>query len=82
MRVNVPVPLLMRPTLPARTAETVPDWASYAAPDFDVECLIFVTSQLGPAKVSVYGLGTYRGRVPTETQGTKSESKTVEGPPQ
>jgi sugar lactone lactonase YvrE len=71
--------------LPAKVAlsyDGIAHFASYAAPEFDVECLIFVTSQLGPAKVSVYGLGTYRGRVPTETQGTKSESKTVEGPAQ
>ncbi len=72
-------------SLPAKVAlsyDGVACFAAYAAPEFDVECLIFVTSQLGPAKVSVYGLGTYRGRVPTETQGTKSESKTGEGPPQ
>jgi hypothetical protein len=72
-------------SLPAKVAlsyEGIGCFASYAAPEFDVECLIFVTSQLGPAKVSVYGLGTYRGLVPTETQGTKSESKTVEGPAQ
>ena len=72
-------------SLPAKVAlsyDGIAFFAAHAAPEFEVECLIFVTSQLGPAKVSVYGLGTYRGRVPTETQGTKSESKTVEGPPQ
>jgi DNA-binding beta-propeller fold protein YncE len=72
-------------SLPAKVAlsyDGVQYFASCAAPEFDVECLIFVTSQLGPAKVSVYGLGTYRGRVPTETQDTKSESKTVQGPAQ
>jgi sugar lactone lactonase YvrE len=63
-------------SLPAKVAlsyDGIEHFASYAAPEFDVECLIFVTSQLGPAKVSVYGLGTYRGRVPTETQGAKGE---------
>jgi sugar lactone lactonase YvrE len=72
-------------SLPAKVAlsyDGIAFFAAHAAPEFEVECLIFVTSQLGPAKVSVYGLGTYRGRVPTETQGTKSESKTVEGPSQ
>jgi len=71
-------------SLPAKVAlsyEGIEHFASYAAPEFDVECLIFVTSQLGPAKVSVYGLGAFRGTVPTETQGTKSESKTVQGSP-
>ncbi len=71
-------------SLPAKVAvscEGVEQFASYVAPEFDVECLIFVTSQLGSGQISVYGLGTYRGRVPTETQGTKSESNTVQGPP-
>lgn len=72
-------------SLPAKVAlsyDGISCFASYAAPEFDVECLIFVASQPGSAKVSVYGLGTCRGRVPTETQGTKSESKTVVAPPQ
>jgi sugar lactone lactonase YvrE len=72
-------------SLPAKVLlsyEGIEQFASSAAPEFDVECLIFVTSQLGAAKISVYGLGTYRGEVPAETQGEKSESKTVQGPPQ
>ena len=37
-------------------------FSKYAAPDFDIEYLVFVTNQYGPRKVSVYGFGSRRGQ--------------------
>jgi hypothetical protein len=35
---------------------------SYAAPDFEIEYLIIVTSQYGLRKVNIYGFGHPRGQ--------------------
>jgi len=53
-------------SLPAKVAlsrEGVELFASCAAPEFRVEYLIFVSNQLGPNKINVYGFGTYQGPV-------------------
>ncbi|NQT50555.1 hypothetical protein HQ576_00805 [bacterium] len=58
-------------SLPAKVAislEGIEHFARYASPDFRVEYLIFVSSQLGPNKINVYGFGTYLGSVPAEEE--------------
>jgi len=48
--------------LPARVAlstDGIAYFAKDAAPGFHIEYLIFVTNQLGPSKVNVYGFGKY-----------------------
>jgi DNA-binding beta-propeller fold protein YncE len=41
----------------------------YAEPNFQLEYVLFVTSQFGEHKVSVYGVGTEKGRIyPTEEE--------------
>jgi sugar lactone lactonase YvrE len=49
-------------TLPAKVIisyEGIEYFSRYASPDFQVELLIFVSSQFAQSKVSVYGLGKY-----------------------
>lgn len=41
----------------AVTSQGIDNYKEYIDPAFEVEQLIFVTSQFGPAKISVYGLG-------------------------
>jgi hypothetical protein len=49
--------------------ENVDLFRSYAAPEFEVEHLILVTSQFGERKVSVYGFGKEKGKhYPTEEE--------------
>ncbi|MBL9135358.1 MAG: hypothetical protein JNK85_05800 [Verrucomicrobiales bacterium] len=50
----------------------------YAAPDFEVEYLLFVTSQYGPNKVSVFGFGHRRGEsTPPPARGPVTEQKSA-----
>jgi DNA-binding beta-propeller fold protein YncE len=45
-------------------------FAKFAHPDFQLEYLVFVTSQFGPRKISVFGFGHYRRPVPApDTRG-------------
>jgi hypothetical protein len=46
--------------------EGIEHFAARASPDFRIEYLVFVSSQLGPNKINVYGFGTYSGHVPAE----------------
>jgi hypothetical protein len=42
---------------------------SYAAPEFEIEYLVLVTSQFGERKLSVYGFGHEKGKhYPTEEE--------------
>jgi sugar lactone lactonase YvrE len=41
--------------------EHIEQFREYIAPGFDVEYLVFVTSQYGPRKVSVFGFGSMKG---------------------
>lgn len=53
--------------LPAKVAidyDHLEHFRRYAAPDFEIEYLLFVTSQYGPNKVSVFGFGHRRGESP------------------
>ena len=46
--------------LPAKVVvdyDNVAFFQKYAAPDFQIDHLVIVTSQYGPRKVSVYGFG-------------------------
>lgn len=58
--------------LPAKVAiddQNVAYFRSYAAPEFEIEYLVLVTSQFGERKVSVYGFGHEKGkRYPTEEE--------------
>ena len=56
--------------LPAGIALTTEDldyFQTLADPDFILEQVIFVTNQMGDAKVSIYGLGHKKGAAPTST---------------
>jgi len=44
-------------------------FAQHASPDFRVEYLIFVSNQLGPNKINVYGFGAYAGSAPADERG-------------
>lgn len=51
--------------LPAQVVidyDNVPLFKEYAAPDFEIEYLIIVTSQFGPRKVNVFGFGHKKGK--------------------
>lgn len=58
--------------LPAKVAiddRNVAFFRSYAAPEFEVEYLVLVTSQFGERKLSVYGFGHEKGKhYPTEEE--------------
>jgi sugar lactone lactonase YvrE len=58
--------------LPAKVtidARNVDLFRAYAAPDFEIEYLILVTSQFGERKVSVFGFGKQKGKhYPTEEE--------------
>jgi len=61
-------------SLPAKVAvsyEGIEYFAGRAAPGFSIEYLIFVTNQLGPRKINVYGFGTYAGPPLPERDGVK-----------
>ena len=49
----------------ALTTEDLPYFQQFADPDFILEQVIFVTNQMGDAKVSIYGLGHKKGSQPT-----------------
>ena len=56
--------------LPAGIALTTEDldyFQQFADPDFILEQVVFVTNQMGDAKVSIYGLGHKKGAAPTTT---------------
>ena len=58
--------------LPAKVAiddKNIAYFRSYAAPEFELEYLVLVTSQFGERKLSVYGFGHEKGkRYPTEEE--------------
>jgi hypothetical protein len=58
--------------LPAKVAiddKNIAYFRSYAAPEFEIEYLVLVTSQFGERKLSVYGFGHEKGkRYPTEEE--------------
>lgn len=57
--------------LPAKVAvsyDGIEHFARDAAPGFTIEYLVFVTNQLGPNKVNVYGFGCYEGAVPGDAE--------------
>ncbi len=58
--------------LPAKVAldeNNIDYFRSWAAPEFEIEYLILVTSQFGPRKVSVFGFGHEKGKhYPTEAE--------------
>lgn len=49
-------------------------FARYASPDFRVEYVIFVTNQLGPNKINVYGFGSYTGPEPVGRPGESNRA--------
>ncbi len=51
-----------------------------AAPKFKVEYLIFVTNQMGPNKINVYGFGNYQGVVPDEVERAKASTQPATAP--
>ena len=54
-------------TLPAKVIlsyEGIEYFSRYVSPDFQVELLIFVSSQFAPQKITVYGLGKYLKPLP------------------
>jgi DNA-binding beta-propeller fold protein YncE len=56
-------------SLPAKVAisyDGTEHFAKYASPDFRVEYLVFVSNQLGPNKICVYGFGVYTGSAPVD----------------
>ncbi len=60
--------------LPAQVAidyDSVPLFSKYAAPDFDVEYLIIVTSQYGRRKVNIFGFGHKKENPVSEVQGSE-----------
>ena len=60
---------LMLPAKVAIDTQNVAYFRSYAAPEFEIEYLILVTSQFGDRKVSVYGFGHEKGKhYPTEEE--------------
>lgn len=60
---------LMLPAKVAIDSQNIPLFRSYAAPGFEIEYLVLVTSQFGERKVSVYGFGHEKGRhYPTEEE--------------
>lgn len=60
---------LMLPAKVAIDERNVAYFRSYAAPEFEVEYLVLVTSQFGERKVSVYGFGHEKGKhYPTEEE--------------
>jgi hypothetical protein len=64
--------------LPAGIALTTEDldyFQQFADPDFVLEQVVFVTNQMGDARVSIYGLGHKKGAPPT----TAAEPKKPEG---
>ena len=58
--------------LPAKVAiddRNIAYFRTYAAPEFEIEYLVLVTSQFGERKVSVYGFGHEKGKhYPTEEE--------------
>lgn len=61
----LPAGALNLPAGIALTSEDLDYFQQFAAPDFILEQVIFVTNQMGDAKVSVYGLGHKKGSTPT-----------------
>ena len=60
---------LMLPAKVAIDEQNIDYFRSYAAPEFEIEYLVLVTSQFGDRKVSVYGFGHEKGkRYPTEEE--------------
>lgn len=60
---------LMLPAKVAIDETNIGYFRSYAAPEFEIEYLILVTSQFGDRKVSVYGFGHEKGKhYPTEEE--------------
>ncbi len=60
---------LMLPAKVAIDEQNVGYFRSYAAPEFEIEYLVLVTSQFGDRKVSVYGFGHEKGKhYPTEEE--------------
>lgn len=60
---------LMLPAKVALDSANVRYFQSYAAPGFEIEYLVLVTSQFGERKVSIYGFGKEKGRrYPTEEE--------------
>ncbi|MBP8845522.1 MAG: hypothetical protein KBF21_06325 [Thermoanaerobaculia bacterium] len=60
---------LMLPAKVAIDERNVGLFRSYAAPEFEVEYLVLVTSQFGERKLSIYGFGSAKGRhYPTEEE--------------
>ena len=53
---------LMLPAKVTIDAQNVGYFRSYAAPEFEVEYLVLVTSQFGDRKLSVYGFGHEKGK--------------------
>ncbi|MBL8487633.1 MAG: hypothetical protein JNK22_11125 [Rhodocyclaceae bacterium] len=63
--------------LPAGVAidyENVDLFRGHAAPGFDIDYLVLVTSQFGPNKVDVFGFGRQRGQVVGDAAGTEIQA--------
>ena len=60
---------LMLPAKVAIDEQNIALFSAYAAPEFEIEYLVLVTSQFGDRKVSVYGFGHEKGKhYPTEEE--------------
>lgn len=60
---------LMLPAKVAIDEQNIALFRTYAAPEFEIEYLVLVTSQFGDRKVSVYGFGHEKGKhYPTEEE--------------
>ena len=55
-------------------------FSKHAAPKFKIEYLVFVTNQMGPNKINVYGFGKYEGVVPKEVERAKASTQPATAP--
>jgi DNA-binding beta-propeller fold protein YncE len=70
-------------SLPAKVAisyDGVEHFAKYASPDFRVEYLVFVSNQLGPNKICVYGFGVYTGSASVDEDARFAPGPRATGP--
>lgn len=65
----------------AVTTEDLPYFQQFADPDFILEQVIFVTNQMGDAKVSIYGIGHKKGTQPTYLDPIAEEGLKEKTPP-
>jgi len=67
-------------SLPAKVTisyDGIEYFADRASPDFKIEYLVFVSNQLGPNKINVYGFGAYLGAVPETTRQDRPDASSA-----